>query len=102
MGHYDLPTMLGYVSHVTKSRDAREPGEGIVYIGHSMGTTAFWVMCNEYGAHWSCQQTLANFHSALLKAHTIAFTMNNLLKYTTLNRCLNTVSLIRHETWMPV
>ena len=51
MGHYDLPTMLGYVSRVTKSRDAREPGEGMVYIGHSMGTTAFWVMCNEYGAH---------------------------------------------------
>ena len=51
MGHYDLPTMLGYVSHVTKSRDAREPGEGIVYIGHSMGTTAFWVMCNEYGGN---------------------------------------------------
>ena len=46
MGHYDLPTMLGYVSRVTKSRDAREPGEGMVYIGHSMGTTAFLAMCS--------------------------------------------------------
>ena len=32
------------MSHVTKTRDAREPGGGLVYIGHSMGTTAFWVM----------------------------------------------------------
>ena len=29
---------------MTKTRDAREPGGGLVYIGHSMGTTAFWVM----------------------------------------------------------
>ena len=34
MGEHDLPTMLGYVSHVTKTRDAREPGGGLVYIGH--------------------------------------------------------------------
>ena len=38
--HYNIR----YVSHVTKTRDAREPGGGLVYIGHSMGTTAFWVM----------------------------------------------------------
>ena len=36
--------IIRYVSHVTKTRDAREPGGGLVYIGHSMGTTAFWVM----------------------------------------------------------
>jgi len=46
MGQHDLPTMLGYVSHVTKTRDAREPGGGLVYIGHSMGTTAFWAMAD--------------------------------------------------------
>ena len=34
MGEHDLPMMLGYVSHVTKTRDAREPGGGLVYIGH--------------------------------------------------------------------
>ena len=34
------------MSHVTKTRDAREPGGGLVYIGHSMGTTAFWVMAD--------------------------------------------------------
>ena len=46
MGQQDLPTMLSYVSHVTKSGDARAPGGGLVYIGHSMGTTAFWVMAD--------------------------------------------------------
>ena len=39
MGLYDLPTMLQYVRDLT--------GKQIIYIGHSMGTTAFWVMCNE-------------------------------------------------------
>ena len=39
MGQYDLPTMLQYVREVT--------GQQIIYIGHSMGTTAFWVMCNQ-------------------------------------------------------
>ena len=38
--------IIRYVSHVTKTRDAREPGGGLVYIGHSMGTTAFWVMAD--------------------------------------------------------
>ena len=49
MGAYDLPTMLQYVSHVTNTRVTQTSGsgDGIVYIGHSMGTTAFWVMCNE-------------------------------------------------------
>ena len=39
MGLYDLPTMLQYVKDATEQQ--------IIYIGHSMGTTAFWVMCNE-------------------------------------------------------
>ena len=39
MGQYDLPSMLQYVHEVT--------GQQIIYIGHSMGTTAFWVMCNQ-------------------------------------------------------
>jgi len=30
------------------SGDPRKGEEGIVYIGHSMGTTTFWVMCNEF------------------------------------------------------
>lgn len=50
MGAYDLPTMLQHVSHVTNTRVTQTSGsgDGIVYIGHSMGTTAFWVMCNEF------------------------------------------------------
>ena len=39
MGHHDLPTMLNYVLHLTKQ-------EKLTYIGHSMGTMAFWVMMN--------------------------------------------------------
>ena len=42
----DTDDIISYVSHVTKTRDAREPGGGLVYIGHSMGTTAFWVMAD--------------------------------------------------------
>ena len=42
MGLYDIPSMLQHVQHITRHQD------GIVYIGHSMGTTAFWVFCNEY------------------------------------------------------
>lgn len=37
MGIYDLPAAFDYVVNVT-----RKPGE-IVYIGHSMGTTMFFV-----------------------------------------------------------
>lgn len=36
MGRYDIPAELNYVLAKT-SRD------GLVYIGHSMGTTMFWV-----------------------------------------------------------
>ena len=39
MGHHDLPTMLNYVLHLTKQ-------EKLTYIGHSMGTMAFWIMMN--------------------------------------------------------
>lgn len=38
MGVYDLPAALYYVSNMTQS-----PGE-IIYIGHSMGTTMFFVL----------------------------------------------------------
>lgn len=38
MAIYDLPTELYYVSNITN-----KPGE-IMYIGHSMGTTMFFVM----------------------------------------------------------
>jgi len=41
MGQYDLPTMLLYVARHTRQSK-------IVYVGHSMGTTAFWVMMNRY------------------------------------------------------
>lgn len=37
MGIYDLPAALYHVSNVTQ-----KPGE-IIYIGHSMGTTMFFV-----------------------------------------------------------
>jgi len=39
MGRHDLPTMLDYVLEVTSS-------SRLVYIGHSMGTMAFWIMMN--------------------------------------------------------
>lgn len=38
MGVYDLPAALYHVSNVTQ-----KPGE-IIYIGHSMGTTMFFVL----------------------------------------------------------
>jgi len=41
MGQHDLPTMLNYVLELTRQ-------EKLTYIGHSMGTMAFWVMMN----HW--------------------------------------------------
>ena len=40
MGEFDLPAMLSFVSAATKV-------DRLVYVGHSMGTTAFWVMCNK-------------------------------------------------------
>ena len=39
MGHHDLPTMLNYVLDLTKQKK-------LTYIGHSMGTMAFWIMMN--------------------------------------------------------
>jgi len=39
MGQYDLPAMLFYVTKHTGQST-------LVYVGHSMGTTAFWVMMN--------------------------------------------------------
>ena len=39
MGQFDLPAMLHYVRDQTSK-------EKILYVGHSMGTTAFWVMMN--------------------------------------------------------
>jgi len=41
MGQYDLPAMLFYVTKHTGQST-------LVYVGHSMGTTAFWVMMNRY------------------------------------------------------
>ena len=46
MGQHDLPTMLNYVLELTKK-------ERLSYIGHSMGTMAFWIMMN----HWPCMNT---------------------------------------------
>ena len=39
MGQFDLPAMLHYVRDQTSKQK-------ILYVGHSMGTTAFWVMMN--------------------------------------------------------
>ena len=39
MGRHDLPAMLDYVLALTTSTR-------LVYIGHSMGTMAFWIMMN--------------------------------------------------------
>ena len=41
MGQYDLPAMLFHVTQHTGQSQ-------LVYVGHSMGTTAFWVMLNRY------------------------------------------------------
>ncbi|KAJ8728242.1 hypothetical protein PYW08_016627 [Mythimna loreyi] len=40
IGRFDLPAMIDYVLNTTKK-------ENIAYIGHSQGTTAFFVMCSE-------------------------------------------------------
>lgn len=40
MGIYDLPTMIDYV--LEKTQKAK-----LFYVGHSQGTTAFFVMCSE-------------------------------------------------------
>jgi len=40
MGKYDLPAMLDHILETTGQ-------PSLHYIGHSMGTTAFWVMMNE-------------------------------------------------------
>jgi len=41
MGQHDLPKMLNYVLELTRQ-------EKLTYIGHSMGTMAFWVMMNNW------------------------------------------------------
>lgn len=40
MGIYDLPAMIDYTLNITNSKE-------IYYIGHSQGTTSFFVMCSE-------------------------------------------------------
>ncbi|XP_012528143.1 lipase 3 isoform X2 [Monomorium pharaonis] len=40
LGIYDLPAMIDYVLHMTRH-------EKIYYVGHSEGTTQFWVMASE-------------------------------------------------------
>ncbi|XP_044735400.1 lipase 3-like [Chrysoperla carnea] len=40
MGIYDLPAMIDYTLNYTNSKE-------IYYIGHSQGTTSFFVMCSE-------------------------------------------------------
>ena len=40
MGKYDIPTAVDYILKETKT-------EKLYYIGHSMGTTMFWVALNE-------------------------------------------------------
>lgn len=55
MGYYDLPAMLDYVLKTTGHED-------LYYIGHSMGTTMFWVMTSlrpEYNAKIRLASALA-------------------------------------------
>ena len=40
MGKYDVPAAIDYILNVSKA-------EKLYYIGHSMGTTMFWVALNE-------------------------------------------------------
>nr|XP_022911984.1 lipase 3-like [Onthophagus taurus] len=44
IGEYDLPAMIDYVLSYTKQ-------EKLFYIGHSQGTTSFYVMCSEKPAY---------------------------------------------------
>ena len=41
MGKYDIPTAVDFILAETKQ-------EKLYYIGHSMGTTMFWVALNEH------------------------------------------------------
>lgn len=40
MGKYDIPAAVDYVLNTTGAKD-------LYYIGHSMGTTMFWVAMNQ-------------------------------------------------------
>ncbi|KRT85849.1 hydrolase, partial [Oryctes borbonicus] len=69
MGVYDLPTMIDYVLEKTNQRK-------LSYIGHSQGTTIFFVMCSElpqYNGKITAQFSLApiayveNMKSPLLR-----------------------------------
>ena len=41
MGQFDIPAALKYVQKTTKTT------KKLIYIGHSMGTSMFWVAMNE-------------------------------------------------------
>ncbi|XP_047986195.1 lipase 3-like [Leguminivora glycinivorella] len=40
IGYFDLPAMIDYTLNATRK-------DNLKYIGHSQGTTSFWVMCSE-------------------------------------------------------
>ncbi|XP_063538795.1 lipase 3-like [Cydia strobilella] len=84
IGNLDLPAMIDYVLKKTKKRK-------IHYIGHSQGTTAFWVMCSlrpEYNHKIISMHALAPVayltHNKCPLLHAIASFSNAIAKFLTL------------------
>lgn len=75
MGYYDIPAMIDYILEKTNQ-------ENLHYIGHSQGTTAFFVMASErpkYNKKIRLASLLApvafmvNFRAPLLRAYALIF-----------------------------
>jgi predicted alpha/beta hydrolase len=63
MGRYDLPAMINYVCEATGSRHVK-------YMGHSMGSTAFWVMCHYDHAKYGPVAGFGDLSTSTKRYHT--------------------------------
>ena len=73
MGKYDIPAALSYVLKESSSHNSSK----LAYVGHSMGTTMFWVACNEH------QEFMANSVSLMVGMGPVATVrhMDSPIKY---------------------
>ncbi|KRT84017.1 hydrolase, partial [Oryctes borbonicus] len=63
MGIYDLPASLNYVSNITKQ------GGEIIYIGHSMGTTMFFIFSSMFPKEASLIKIMVAFAPVAYMTH---------------------------------